>query len=92
MLLKKYGKQPGMVVPAFSSITGSEGRDKLISRPAWSTEKEFQASQDYTGKPCLNPPTHNRNVYDKSQQQIKEEDNQQAMSVGRKLYHTGCGL
>lgn len=29
----------------------------MTLRPAWSTESEFQESQNHTGKPCLNKAT-----------------------------------
>jgi hypothetical protein len=44
---------PGMVAHAFNPITPeAEAGGFLSSRPAWS-QSEFQDSQDYTERPCL---------------------------------------
>jgi hypothetical protein len=44
----------GMVAHAFNPSTWeAEAGGFLSSRPAWSTEFEFQDSQGYTEKPCL---------------------------------------
>jgi hypothetical protein len=34
----------------------------LSSRPAWSTQNEFQDSQSYTEKPCLEKPKKKKKV------------------------------
>jgi hypothetical protein len=48
---------PGMVVHAFNPSTWeAEAGGFLSSRPAWSTNGEFQDSQGYTEKPCLEKP------------------------------------
>jgi hypothetical protein len=52
-LYKSYGHL-GMVVHAFNPRTWeTEAGGFLGSRPAWSIEWEFQDSQSYTKKPCL---------------------------------------
>jgi hypothetical protein len=46
--------QPGMVAHSSNlSTQEAEAGVFLSSRPAWSTQSEFQDSQSYTEKPCL---------------------------------------
>jgi hypothetical protein len=55
LFLKLFILKPGVVAHAFNHSTReAEAGGFLSSRPAWSTE--FQDSQDYTEKPCLEPP------------------------------------
>jgi hypothetical protein len=52
--------QPGVVAHAFNPSTReAEAGGFLSSRPAWSTH-EFQDSQGYTEKPCLEKTKQNK--------------------------------
>jgi hypothetical protein len=51
--LKEIHEKPGVVVHTFNPSTREAEAGRLMSlRPAWS-QSEFQDSQGYTEKPCL---------------------------------------
>jgi hypothetical protein len=54
---QEYYLPLGVVAHAFNPSTqDAEAGGFLSSRPAWSTKREFQDSQGYTEKPCLEKP------------------------------------
>jgi hypothetical protein len=54
-------RKPGVVAHAFNPSTReAEAGGFLSLRPAWSTS-EFQDSQGYTEKPCLEKPKKKKN-------------------------------
>jgi hypothetical protein len=59
---------PGLVAHAFNPITQeAEAGGFLSSRPAWSTQ--FQDSQGYTEKPCLERQKTNKQTNKKPKKQ-----------------------
>jgi hypothetical protein len=60
--MQKYSIMPGVVVHTFDPSTWeAEAGGLLSSRPAWQPvlQSEFQDSQGYTEKPCLEKPKKN---------------------------------
>ena len=73
---------PGMVAHAFNPITPeAEAGGFLSSRPAWS-QSEFQDSQDYTERPCLE-----KNKKQKTKKKTKKEFNVRMLIFHQLPFH-----
>ena len=73
---KKKKIKPGVVAHAFNSSTQeAEAGGFLSSRPAWSTE--FQDSQGYTEKPCLEKKTKTKQTNQTNKKTNKKPQQQQ---------------
>jgi hypothetical protein len=67
--------QPGVVAHAFNPSTPeAEAGRFLSSRPAWSIQSEFQDSQGYTEKPCLEKKKQKKNKKKKNKKKKKRKE------------------